>query len=168
MEKELCKDGACWNRGDDTECEHAIPARLKEVAEAMEYTGEKPADPTTRADIYIISEKCAPNVKDILMRLIYKENIGGASDLSYQIVADACALVGEVEPDNIELAEFYGSDCASVYTSERLGYLNNNNQHEISEKQREYDCDIADACAAWYEDMVVQAAEELLDYVKGN
>lgn len=51
------------------------------------------------------------------------------------------------------------SEFASVYTSDRLAYLNIWNQDEVTEMLKNYGLDdIATACAVWYDEQVLHAA----------
>ncbi len=137
------------------------------VSEAMRYTGDGKEN-NERAEVYLIKDTCAPEVKDILMRNIYDNNIGGSQDLGYAICADACALISEASLEELkEDSEdsYYENESASIYTDERLKYLNSNNQDEITEKVKEYACDIQTACAVWYDDMVRSVALELRDFI---
>jgi hypothetical protein len=142
--------------------------KFEEVIHAMRYTGDG-IEKGERAEIYLIDDKLPKEseVRAILMRNIWDDRIGGADDLSYEICARACDLISESEVDELGESEdmFYESESASVYTDERLKYLNIYNQDEISEKQKEFDCDIQTACAVWYDDMVRSVALELRDYI---
>lgn len=146
-------------------------ARQKEVAEAMVYTGDEPIADDMRANIYVISSKVddKSELKRLLMKLIYDDNIGGMNDLSYEIVAKACDLIAQ-DDDITDGSEdiYYENESASVYTADRLGYLNATNQEEITQKMKEFGCDIQTACAVWYDDMVRSAALTLRDYILGG
>lgn len=70
--------------------------------------------------------------------------------------------------DNEVTDEIYegASDSASVYTNERLAYLNNQNESDISDVMSEYgEHSIANACAIWYDRQVEQAAIIIKDWV---
>lgn len=97
-------------------------------------------------------------------------------NLDYEIFSQACDIVAEVYQDypSIKIAnneateEIYerASDCANIYTSERLAYLDNQNEDEISETMREYgEHSIATACAIWYDKQVEQAAFIIKDWI---
>lgn len=146
--------------------------RQQEVAKAFRYTGDKEqADKLhEREGIYVFNfESEFPKDTEIyklLFRKIWDDNVGGWTDLSYEICAKACELIADSDIKDLEGEDlFYESESASVYTSDRLGYLNNNNQGEISDKMKEYDSDIQTACAVWYDDMVRNVALELRDYI---
>lgn len=88
-------------------------------------------------------------------------------DLEYEIFKKACDLVSEIYTDTPTIAEdkateeIYERACdrASVFTSDRLSYLNLWNENEISETMQEYSLkSISDACAVWYDRQVEQAA----------
>ena len=143
--------------------------KIKAISEAMEYTGENP-EKDTRANIYIIKPACDSEVKKVLMGLIYGENIGGSQDLSYQITARACDIVADLneedlKEDNEGNVQEYCNGVASVYIDERLEYLNNQNQHEITDELKSIDCDIQEACAIWYDNMVFQACLKLISFI---
>lgn len=142
--------------------------RFDSIANAMEV--KKRADGT---EYHCISDTCEDGLKDVLMKLIYDDNIGGSSDLSYEICYQATAvLTDDVTEEQISSEDFYIhehiQDIASVYTAIRLSYLNNNNQDEITDTLKEYSTDIAGACAVWYENMIAQACNDIIDYVKAK
>lgn len=88
------------------------------------------------------------------------------NDLDYKVFSTACDLVHdmyfdqpEASGDDAEQAIYErANDIASVYTADRLAYLNVQNEYEISQMMKEYDMGIADVCAAWYDRQVEQAA----------
>jgi len=95
-------------------------------------------------------------------------------DIDYETFSDACDLVSEAYGDHPDATDdqitddIYerASDTASVYTSDRLAYLNMWNEDEVSETMREYGMrSIADACAAWYDRQVEQQAIIIKDWV---
>lgn len=118
---------------------------------------------------YIIIDKCNEEIKNILMKLIYDENIGGCSDLSYEIVACACGLFDDIETikDLQEEGDSCEAELSSVYTAERLSYLNLNNQGEITDIMEEWGngTDIQTACAIWYDNMVRSAYEDIKAFI---
>ncbi len=99
-------------------------------------------------------------------------------DMDYEIFGQALDIVSEVysrertttmdkEDDKIT-EEIYeaSSEQASVYTSDRLEYLNMWNEDEISEIMREYsEHSIATACAIWYDKQIGQAAIIIKDWI---
>lgn len=119
---------------------------------------------------YIISDNCAEPVKDILMKQIYDNNIGGTHDLSYEICAKACEVISELDLNELDTEQnLYEFENSSIYNNERLAYLNNNNEQEIAEVMKEYGCEsISQACAIWYDNQVRYTAETLLDYINNN
>jgi len=143
--------------------------KYEAVCNAMRYSGDiGQTKQNERAEIYLFTENIDEEVKKILTRNIWEDNIGGTSDLGYEICNSACNLISDTAIEDLEESEdtFYESESASVYTADRLSYLNNNNQNEISEKMKEYSTeDIATACAIWYDDMVRSVALELKDYI---
>ena len=144
-----------------------IETKLEMLREAMEYTGENPPE-HTRADIYLISDKCDPELKSVLMGLIYDENIGGTHDLGYEIVSNAIdILVDNSEDGSLNEDDLMDlcNDSASVYTATRLSYLNPYNESEITNRIKDFDCDIQTACAIWYDNMVYEAVTKLFAWV---
>lgn len=97
------------------------------------------------------------------LRDLFLENFE-VKDLDYEIFSRACDDVAEVDLRDLEGSEFTG-DFASVYTFDRLQYLDNNNQDEISEYVKSYEVDIATACAIWYDERVNSACGLIRDYV---
>ena len=84
-------------------------------------------------------------------------------EVDYNIFSNACDTMTEIYAslDNSEDREdviddkiYEYGEHASPYTSVRLGYLNVWNQDEITDKVKEYDCDIENACAFWYDEKV--------------
>ena len=141
--------------------------KLEAIEKAMEFTGENP-EKGTRANIYIINEKCDDEVRKFLIDLMHDSNIGGTMDLNYEITAKACELFCDIESikDLEDEENACEAEVASVYTADRLAYLNNSNEVEISETMKEYDCeDISTGCAIWYDNMVRQAYEEIKNWI---
>ena len=79
----------------------------------------------------------------------------------------ACDVVGELSVKELEVADLYelSLDSASVYTATRIGYINLQNQDEISEAVKLHDCDMQTSAAVWYDGKVAIACEMLRDYV---
>lgn len=112
---------------------------------------------------YFIKPDTQKDIKDFLLEIVYNQNVGGSSDLSYEIIASAVDLLDE---DTIETEEDYiDNDSASVYTYDRLQYLNINNQDEITEVLKEFETDIQNACAYWYDGEVKNVYYQLKDYI---
>ena len=85
-------------------------------------------------------------------------------DLGYEITAKALDIMAEVDFNDLPRFDAFEleQDMASVYTAERLGYINVSNQSEISDVMRDYDAeDIATAAAIWYDDKVKNTAMTL-------
>ena len=145
-----------------------IETRLEMLREAMEYTGENPPE-HTRANIYLISDKCDTELKSFLINLISEENFGGMHDLSYEIVSKAIdILVDNSEDGSLDEDDLMDlcNDSASVYTATRLSYLNPYNESEISDRIKDFGCDIQTACAMWYDEMVYEVVIKLFEWVK--
>lgn len=95
-------------------------------------------------------------------------------DLDYETFSVACDIVSDIydtygkDTDDEATERIYeqASDSASIYTSDRLSYLNNNNEYEIAEIAQEYATDsISSACAIWYDKQVEQAAIIIKDWI---
>lgn len=97
------------------------------------------------------------------LRDLFLENFE-VKDLDYAIFSRACDAVAETSLDDLADYEFEG-EFASVYTFDRLQYLDNNNQSEISEFVQNYKVDIATACAIWYDEQVNRACGLIRDYI---
>lgn len=125
---------------------------------------------------YIIKESLKEEnekLHDLLLNIIYDDNIGGTHDLSYEITAKACEVIGELEMDEIENGgdndRFYKMEIASIWNNDRLGYLNVNNESEVYERLVELGLhEISTACAVWYDDQVRSVVLSLLDYINEN
>ena len=89
-------------------------------------------------------------------------NIG--FEMSYEVMADACQELSEIDFRDLEGTEFQG-EYASVYIYDRLQYLDGNNQDDITDIVKEYSCDIQTACAVWYDNQVNNACEALRAYI---
>lgn len=144
-----------------------IETKLEMLREAMEYTGDNPPE-HTRANIYLITDKCDSGLKSVLMGLIYDENIGGTHDLGYEIASQAIdILVDNSEDGSLDEDDLMDlcTDSASPYNNTRLSYLNIFNEHEITDRIKDFSCDINTACAIWYDNMVYEAVTKLFAWV---
>jgi hypothetical protein len=95
-------------------------------------------------------------------------------DIDYDTFSTALDIVSEIYGDKPEATEeeatddLYerASDSASVYTADRLAYLDIWNEDEISELMREYgEHSIATACAIWYDRQVEQAGAIIIGWI---
>lgn len=91
-------------------------------------------------------------------------------DLSYEIMADACDIVGEKTIDELNSNDcdfFADADSrANVYTGVQLSYLNIKNEDEISSLMKdEAITSIAQACSIWYSQKVAEACEALKGFI---
>lgn len=145
--------------------------KIDAIAKAMRYTGDTP-EKYMRANIYVYADGIAEETKDILIEIQRHSGVG--FELSYEIMASACNIVDEVysNADINQTDEELEEDafdrtlgCASVYTGERLSWLSNWNQEEITDIMKEYSCDIAGACAIWYDSQVRDMVGELINWV---
>jgi len=132
--------------------------------------------------IYRFTDDAPEELRDLFLEHF------NVSDTDYEILNDAVGVVIDVydnlddneddddvydnlddnedDDDVSEAISEAATDCASVYTAERLGYMNNRNQDEISDVMREYSThDIATACAIWYDQQVENAANIISKWV---
>ena len=94
-----------------------------------------------------------------------QQRLDAGFDLSYEIMANACACISDIELEKLPHADFYETETASVYTGVQLSWLNINNQADIAEIVKEYDSDIGTACAVWYNQKVAEACTMLVNYI---
>lgn len=128
-----------------------------------------------KGDYYSYIQTEDKDIKDFLINLVYSDEgiASGDNNLSYDVLYDAIAYMG-----NFTLKEFkaldvvdtiqsnMGDGFASVYTSERLAYLNINNEYEIMDALQEYYCrSISEACAIFYDQSVTDTVYMLQQYV---
>lgn len=118
-----------------------------------------------RGTIIIFNDESAilEDIKDIQYKLHEDTRM---FELDYEIMRDACDIVSDIDEDDLENADVYelSNDIASVYTADRLSWLGIYNQDEITDISKEYGCDIATACAAWYEQKVAYACTMLIEW----
>lgn len=118
--------------------------------------------------IYILDENIDKDIRAELFDIQNSLDEGISFDLRYEIMARACDIIVDnaktaEDLENLDLTEH---DSASVYTNARLAYLTSENQYDISDIMREYECeDIATACAIWYDNMVENAVRELKAFI---
>lgn len=126
---------------------------------------------TDGTDVIILRDNLPDDIRTNLLDILHdaKEKAGDF-DLAYDIVRDACNLL----PDIIEdLATFEPYDIniesASIYTYDRLQYLNIHNQYDIAQVLKETSSDdIANACAIWYDRIVQETIADLVDFFTHN
>ena len=123
-------------------------------------------------EIVIINEALTPEQNEAINAIQFKLNDEtGSFELDYEIMQSACSIVGDLTLEEVKKSSEEGNsyeladNAASVYTGTRLAYLNIYNQDDISVKMKEYNCDIATACAVWYEDMTALVIEMLIAYI---
>ena len=131
-----------------------------EVSNAMDVIKDK------ENPIYIIKDNCNKEIKDLLLKIIYDDNIGG-KNLGYELCYRAIGIIENQSIDELDDLRDLDIDEASPYTSNRLGYLNIFTEGEISEIINEYNCGIGDACAIWYNNMVQDVMMMLVDFIQG-
>lgn len=134
------------------------------LSEAMT-TSKRDSD---EESFYHFTDKAPRKLKDLFLQQYDVQN------LDYETFSHACDIVSEIYADkpnatDDEVTEdIYerSHDSASVYTSTRLSYLNNQNESDISElvKETSYNS-IASACAIWYDKQVEQQAIIIKDWV---
>jgi hypothetical protein len=108
--------------------------------------------------------------KDVRDRLCFniqssqREETGASFDLSYEIMRDALQAIEGAGINDLNL-DHNDNEFASVYTAEQLSWLNINNQGDITDLVKEYDCDIATACATWYDTAVLSTIGQVIEYI---
>lgn len=128
-----------------------------------------------KGDYYSYIQTEDKDIKDFLINLVYSDDgiATGDNNLNYDVLYDAIAYMG-----NFTLSEFkkldvvdtiqsnMGDGFASVYTYDRLQYLNINNEYEIMHALQEYSCrSISEACAVFYDQSVTDTVYMLQQYV---
>ena len=117
-------------------------------------------------EFYCLKDGLDKSIEQLIHDVMYEIDESFNFDLRYSVLNDALNALSEIELKDLPEFDPYEteSEYASVYTDTRLSYLNNWNQDEITEKMKEYDCDIQTACAVWYDDQV----KELLQALKAK
>jgi len=117
-----------------------------------------------------IKEDTPKHIKDMVQNIMF-ENDNHSFDLDYDIMNSALMFLYDVDLKDIKESgdevdeRMYENEYASVYTQTRLGYMNIWNEDEITEKLKEYDCDIQTACAVWYDEAVRSVINQLIDKI---
>lgn len=123
-----------------------------------------------REQIHIINDELPEKFHEAILNIQFKLNEEtGTFELDYDIMNDATGIIADncTTPKELEEADFYEHESASVYTSTRLGYLHANNQQDVSDILHEFgkETDIATACAVWYDRQVTRACELLREFI---
>lgn len=133
-----------------------------------------------KEDYYtFINDNVAGKLKDYLISLVYSDEgiASGDNNLNYDILYKAISFIAN---QGYTLAEFkklsisdvtamQSDSFASIWTNERLSYLNNYNEDSISNIFTEYACSlISDACAYFYNASVETTLYQLQEYIKNN
>jgi len=146
--------------------------KITTLSNAFTYTGDEPKN-HVRANIYLLNEKLSEEDEKALLGVISEIDDNGADrDIAYEIVSKACDVITDKHDQELNdkqltldtIAETMDG-FASVYTGTRLSYLNHWNQSEISDLLKDFNIDIADACAYWYDNQVHQASTLLLELI---
>jgi hypothetical protein len=132
------------------------------IANAMTTKEKKPDE-----FIKIYKPELPEDIKNSLINIQHQisDDTGAGFELSYEIMDDALTEIGERSFEDMENDDDTG-EYASVYTAEQLSWLNGNNQSEISDTAKEYNIDIAQACAVWYDEAVRSTIAEVVEYIK--
>lgn len=135
------------------------------IATAMRYTGDKEEAQAKgeRAEIYLIKDTTSEELTKVLFDSM--KDLDASHDLSYEIASRACDIVADIDLDKDTDDQLADQTPASVYIATRLSYLNAHNQDTITDISKEYDCDIQEACAYWYDNQVRDVARALLAWV---
>lgn len=105
------------------------------------------------------------------MLLDMQRDLDVGFDMSYEIVAEACSIVGDKDLEYLEGENFDSfadaDSVANVYTGVQLSYLKVYNESEISDLMKdEAITSIAQACSIWHSQKVAEAVEMLVTYIK--
>lgn len=119
--------------------------------------------------IMIYKDDTSEELSVLLSNIGY--SIDANIDMSYMIMDTAIGVLQGLEIDYIfsdNLDTYADVDSqANVYTGVQLSYLNINNESEISEIMKDESIEsIAIACQAWYNSKVVDALNQLINYIK--
>ena len=117
-------------------------------------------------EFHCFSDKAPEDLKDLFLGS-YE-----VRDLDYKIWHNACDIISGLEfetlkgenDDSFDIYEIVDSE-ASPYNSDRLEYLNIWNEEEITEKVRDNDCNISEACAYWYDEQVRDVVSIIRDWI---
>ena len=114
---------------------------------------------------YCIKDNTLENVSKIVKDVLF-DNDYSDLDLSYEIMNTALNVLSDVEFKDLEAFDMYEyeGDLASIYTIDRLNYLNTWNEGEISDLVKEHSMMISEACAYWY----AQQVEIFVNELKGK
>lgn len=135
--------------------------KLSQLEKAMEV---KKRD--NRSEFTCFTDTAPESLKDLFLEHY------NVKDLDYQIFSQAIDIYLEAWNNNedsptllLDYIEDNYNEIGSVYISDRLAYLDNFNQSEITEFVKSYDVDIQDACAIWYNEQVHSAMHIIHDWV---
>lgn len=129
--------------------------KYNELLNCIEYNEDR--------KIYLYKDDTPEDIKAIVSTAIHATE--EPLDLAYNIAHASLYALSDVllselsayNPDNDNYDGF-----ASIYTSDRLAYLNNGNQQEISDLMKECSADdIATACAYWFDRKVTDFIENI-------
>ena len=142
---------------------------LKQKLDLLSGTYTSKSVDDDREEITILNDK-SPLYQDMKTIQFELNKETGTFELDYKIMDSASCIVGEIEADDLERADLYevSQGSASVYTATRLGYMNIQNEGEMSDILKEFDCSIAEACAIWYDNQVVKACEMIRSSLLDN
>lgn len=129
--------------------------KQKYFADSLKIAYTKKTFPNRIKPVSIITDECPEDIKMLLLTI--QDALGCSFDLSYEIVHDAADFI-----NNDGNAEAESHEFASLYTADRLDYIDNSNQQEISDIFKEMGCDdIATAAAIWYDQKAIEAFNAL-------
>lgn len=119
--------------------------------------------------IYLLNQEAlTPEQYDALRDIAFNiDEEAHSLNLTYEILNDAVNFVSELEPKDLndDWRDQLSDTFASVYTATRLDYLNVWNQDDITAIVREYQCDIQEACAYWYDEQVSTAIDAIIEWL---
>ena len=114
------------------------------------------------------------DVKEALLGIMFNFNENhnvGNIDLVYLMAKTACDYISDFSLDDIiennkETWANIGDDYSSPYIGDRLGYLNANNQDEITELVKEHNTDIQQACADWFNNKMIDLITTIGNWIE--
>lgn len=112
-----------------------------------------------------IKENTPKEYRDLMLD-IQHETLNNHLELSYEVGNEASFFMSDIDEETLLNGDMFNErvyeyEGASVYTFNRLQYLNIHNQDEITDIAKEYSCDIQTACAIWYDREVQNVAQAM-------
>jgi hypothetical protein len=127
--------------------------------------------PAPENERIIIADSTPPEVRGFLINS--QHDIVDIFNLSYEIGEKAASVLSNFSLEEVAAEDFDTveacRDCASVYTAQRLSWLCVQNENEIMDIIKEYDCaDISTACAIWYDQKAEEMLRAMIEFIKSE